>query len=63
MTPLPGSAVSQIADLVRALADIATVLRDADPDDKAEVYRQLRLTYSPKRKRCALKSISARTVE
>ncbi|MEV4656439.1 recombinase family protein [Micromonospora sp. NPDC049301] len=38
---------SQIADLVRALGDIATVLRDADPDDKAEVYRQLglRLTY------------------
>ncbi|WP_406076006.1 zinc ribbon domain-containing protein [Micromonospora sp. NBC_01638] len=38
---------SQIADLVQALGDIATVLRDADPDDKAEVYRQLglRLTY------------------
>ncbi|WP_143728126.1 hypothetical protein [Micromonospora cremea] len=38
---------SQIADLVRALGDIATVLRNADPDDKAEVYRQLglRLTY------------------
>jgi len=38
---------SQIADLVRALSDIVAVLRDADPDDKAEVYRQLglRLTY------------------
>ncbi|MGW3893214.1 recombinase family protein [Micromonospora chokoriensis] len=38
---------SQIADLVRALGDIVAVLRDADPDDKAEVYRQLglRLTY------------------
>ncbi|MET8121102.1 hypothetical protein [Micromonospora sp. NPDC005291] len=38
---------SQIADLVQALGDIATVLRDADPADKAEVYRQLglRLTY------------------
>lgn len=38
---------SQIAGLVRALGDIVTVLRDADPDDKAEVYRQLglRLTY------------------
>lgn len=33
--------------LVRALGDIVAVLRDADPDDKAEVYRQLglRLTY------------------
>ncbi|WP_410816290.1 hypothetical protein [Micromonospora sp. 050-3] len=38
---------SQIADLVRALGDIVAVLRDADPDDKAEVYRQLglRVTY------------------
>ncbi|WP_208641486.1 recombinase zinc beta ribbon domain-containing protein [Micromonospora arborensis] len=38
---------TQIADLVRALGDIATVLRDADSNDKAEVYRQLglRLTY------------------
>ncbi|GGO14304.1 hypothetical protein [Micromonospora parathelypteridis] len=38
---------SQIADLVRALGDIVAELRDADPDDKAEVYRQLglRLTY------------------
>ncbi|MEV7327277.1 hypothetical protein [Micromonospora sp. NPDC093244] len=40
---------SQIADLVRALGDIVAVLRDVDPDDKAEVYRQLglRLTYQP----------------
>ncbi|MEU8157155.1 hypothetical protein AB0B94_26150 [Micromonospora sp. NPDC048986] len=38
---------SQIADLVRTLGDIVAVLRDADPDDKAEVYRQLglRLVY------------------
>ncbi|WP_319461364.1 hypothetical protein [Micromonospora sp. RTP1Z1] len=40
---------SEINDLVQALGDIATVLRDADPADKAEVYRQLglRLTYQP----------------
>ncbi|MFV2116758.1 hypothetical protein ACFHW0_31150, partial [Micromonospora sp. LOL_025] len=32
-----------------ALGDIATVLRDPDPADKSEVYRQLglRLTYQP----------------
>ncbi|MBM0256640.1 hypothetical protein [Micromonospora sp. 4G55] len=35
--------------LVNALGDIAVVLRDADPADKAEVYRQLglRLTHRP----------------
>lgn len=35
--------------MVRALGDIVTVLRDADPDDKAEIYRQLdlRLNYQP----------------
>ncbi|WP_433493692.1 recombinase family protein [Micromonospora sp. CA-248089] len=40
---------AEIATLVRALGDIVTVLRDADPADKAEVYRQLglRLTYHP----------------
>ncbi|MFE9191060.1 hypothetical protein ACFYL6_15735 [Micromonospora sp. NPDC007208] len=40
---------SQIVDLVRALGDITAVLRDADPADKAEVYRQpgLRLNYQP----------------
>jgi hypothetical protein len=40
---------AEIATLVRALGDILTVLRDADPADKAEVYRQLglRLTYHP----------------
>ncbi|GAA4580033.1 hypothetical protein GCM10023176_58940 [Micromonospora coerulea] len=40
---------TEIKGLVQALGDIATVLRDADPADKAEVYRQLglRLTYQP----------------
>ena len=40
---------TEIANLVQALGDIVTVLRDADPADKAEVYRQLglRLTYQP----------------
>ncbi|MGW3610661.1 hypothetical protein ACWD6N_12335, partial [Micromonospora sp. NPDC005163] len=40
---------TEIKDLVQALGDIATVLRDADPTDKAEVYQQLglRLTYQP----------------
>lgn len=39
----------QISDLVTALGDIITVLREADPTDRAEVYRQigLRLTYDP----------------
>ncbi|MGR6320810.1 recombinase family protein [Micromonospora soli] len=40
---------AEIRDLVTALGDIAAALRDADPADKAEVYRQLglRLTYQP----------------
>ncbi|MDH6464125.1 hypothetical protein M2302_004322 [Micromonospora sp. A200] len=40
---------AEITTLVTALGDIATVLRDADPADKAEVYRQLglRLAYHP----------------
>lgn len=40
---------TEIANLVQALGDIVTVLHDADPTDKAEVYRQLglRLTYHP----------------
>jgi hypothetical protein len=38
---------TEIANLVQALGDIVTVLHDADPADKAEVYQQLglRLTY------------------
>lgn len=40
---------TEIASLVTAVGDFAAVLRDADPADKAEVYRQLglRLTYQP----------------
>ena len=40
---------AEIRGLVTALGDIAAALRDADPADKAEVYRQLglRLTYRP----------------
>ncbi|MFI7608293.1 hypothetical protein ACIBTV_24535 [Micromonospora sp. NPDC049366] len=39
----------EITALVTALGDITTVLRYADPADKAEVYRQLglRLNYQP----------------
>ncbi|MEV4814983.1 hypothetical protein [Micromonospora tulbaghiae] len=39
----------EITTLVTALGDITTVLRNADPADKAEVYRQLglRLNYQP----------------
>jgi site-specific DNA recombinase len=39
----------EITALVTALGDITTVLREADPADKAEVYRQLglRLKYQP----------------
>ncbi|MEV4813297.1 hypothetical protein [Micromonospora avicenniae] len=40
---------ADITALVTALGDIAAVLREADPVDKAEVYRQLglRLNYQP----------------
>ncbi|MCF0095662.1 hypothetical protein [Micromonospora sp. MH99] len=40
---------AEITALVHALGDIATVLRDAHPADKAEVYQQLdlRLNYQP----------------
>jgi site-specific DNA recombinase len=42
---------AQITAIVDKLADIALVLRDADPDDKAEAVRQLslRLTFHPGR--------------
>ncbi|WP_200215644.1 hypothetical protein [Micromonospora coerulea] len=38
---------AEITSLVTALGDIAAALRNADPADKSEVYRQLglRLTY------------------
>ncbi|MGI5238548.1 hypothetical protein [Dactylosporangium sp. CA-139066] len=40
---------TQIRELVSGITDAITVLRRADPADKAEVYRQLgvRLTYQP----------------
>ncbi len=40
---------AEITTLFGALGNIVTALRDADPADKAEVYRQLglRLTYHP----------------
>ncbi|MEU5727169.1 recombinase family protein [Micromonospora sp. NPDC047738] len=40
---------AEVRGLVTALGDIAAALRDGDPADKAEVYRQLglRLTYQP----------------
>jgi hypothetical protein len=43
----------QIAALVATVGDALAVLRDADPADKAEVYRQLglRLTYHPEHER------------
>jgi hypothetical protein len=45
----------QIADLVRSLGDIVRALHDADPADRAEVYRQLglKLTYHPKNAKSA----------
>ncbi|GGX22709.1 recombinase family protein [Streptomyces noursei] len=39
----------EIARLVRSISDLAAVIRQADPDDKAEIYRRLglQLTYTP----------------
>jgi Tetratricopeptide repeat len=38
-----------IATMITSLGDLVTVLRDADPTDKAHAYRQLglQLTYQP----------------
>ena len=43
----------QITALVQQLGDITTALADADPTDRAEVYRQLglRLTYHPEQQK------------
>jgi hypothetical protein len=43
---------AEIRAIVDKLADIARVLTDADPDDKAEIFRQLglKLTYHPGRR-------------
>ena len=50
-TPQPAHRMTQeqISDLVTRLGDILTVLHEADPADRAEVYQQLglRLTYHP----------------
>jgi hypothetical protein len=35
---------TDIKTIVDKLADIALVLRNADPDDKAEIFRQLGLS-------------------
>ena len=39
----------EIAAIVRGLADLLLVLREAEPADKTEIYSQLglRLTYQP----------------
>lgn len=43
---------AEIKAIVDKLADIARVLRDADPEDKGEIFRQLglKLTYHPGRR-------------
>ena len=43
---------AEIRAIVDKLADISGVLRDAEPDDKAEIFRQLglKLTYHPGRR-------------
>lgn len=43
---------AEIKAIVDKLAEIAVLLQDADPDDKAEVLRQLglKLTYHPGRR-------------
>jgi hypothetical protein len=47
----PRMSEAEIKAVVDRLADVARVLRAADPDDKAEIFRQLglRLTYHPSR--------------
>lgn len=44
----------EIIAIVEELGDMVTALRDAEPEHKLEVYRNLglRLTYDPERKRC-----------
>jgi site-specific DNA recombinase len=47
----PRLSEAEIKAVVDKLADVALVLRDADPDDKAEIFRRLglKLTYHPGR--------------
>jgi site-specific DNA recombinase len=49
--PRPRMSEAEITAIVDKLADIARVRHDADPDDKAEIFRQLglKLTYHPGR--------------
>ncbi len=48
----------QIHDLVTSLGDIVAVLNEADPADRAEVYRQLglRLTYYPEEQKVRVRA-------
>ncbi|MEU7874314.1 hypothetical protein [Dactylosporangium sp. NPDC049140] len=48
-TPRPGMTVEQVTDLVDSLGDLTMALREATPEDKAAVYRELglRLTFHP----------------
>jgi site-specific DNA recombinase len=48
-TPKPSMTREEIASIVNALSDLLSVLRDADPADKAEIYARLplKLTYEP----------------
>jgi hypothetical protein len=43
---------AEIRSIVDKLADLARVLRGADPNDKSEIFRQLglKLTYHPGRR-------------
>lgn len=49
--PRPRMTQQEIKSIVDKFANIARVLIDADPDDKADIFRQLglRLTYHPGR--------------
>ncbi|WP_030264817.1 hypothetical protein [Streptomyces violens] len=49
--PDPPTSRDQIARLVHAISDLVAVVRQARPEDKAEIYRQLglRLTYDSAR--------------
>lgn len=53
--PQPTKAMTreQITTLIQQLGDITTALAEAEPTDRAEVYRQLglRLTYHPKQQK------------
>jgi site-specific DNA recombinase len=47
--PRPRMTEAEIKAVVEKFAEVAMLLLDADPDDKAEVFRQLglKLTYHP----------------